>query len=91
MQPCLSPSSVSLREIAAMICGGERRVCLTACGKHNGSIHQEQPGRRTVGAEEEMEGRGRLQVMGENTGKEKIAKGHVKEGKHLRIAVFGPN
>lgn len=46
---------MSLREIAAMICGGERRVCLTASGKHNGSIHQEQTGRGTVGAEEETE------------------------------------
>lgn len=51
--------SASLRGIAARICGGERRVCLTASGKHNGSIHQEEPGRRSGGAEEELEGRGR--------------------------------
>lgn len=71
MQPRLSRSSVSLREIAAMICGGERRVCLTASGKHNGSIHQEQTGRGTVGAEEETEGRGRRQVWGEKTESER--------------------
>lgn len=70
MHPGLSLSPAFLREIAAMICGGVRRVCLTASAKHNGSIYQEQPG-LSVGAGEEMEGRGRLQVSGGNMGKGK--------------------
>lgn len=51
MQPCLSPPSVSLHEMRAMICGGKQRICLTDSSKHNGSIYQEQPEIRVRGGD----------------------------------------
>lgn len=52
LRPCLSPTSVSLHEMSAMICGGKRRVCLTDSSKHNGSIYQERPEMRSMTAGE---------------------------------------
>lgn len=52
MQPCLSPPSISLHEMSAMICRGKRRICLTDSSKRNGSIYQEEPEIRTMEAEE---------------------------------------